>query len=162
MKQRHAALLRSALAATLSTPFFVLQAPAYAAVRTADPAPDDDGYVELVEPVQPQADVTRQALGDAVPHTVHLVDAQATPRTARLAAFLAGIGRSPFVLYGHQNDLHHKVNTAARTRRTRMTSCTTILPLRGWISRRSSTASSSSRRTRREKGSRSRRRWRAS
>lgn len=114
MKQRHAALLRSALAATLSTPFFVLQAPAYAAVRTADPAPDADGYVELVEPVQPQADVTRQALGDAVPHTVHLVDAQATPRTARLAAFLAGIGRSPFVLYGHQNDLHHKVNTASK------------------------------------------------
>ncbi|MDR2150056.1 MAG: hypothetical protein LBO67_04430 [Spirochaetaceae bacterium] len=40
--------------------------------------------------------------------TVKLVDDKASPATARLYAYLGAIGKSDKVLYGHQNDTHHK------------------------------------------------------
>ena len=103
--------LQMALATTLATPFLFTPHSGCLAARTADPAPGEDGSVELVEPVTPQTRVTKQALSE-VPATVRLVDARATPKTAALASFLTGVGQSHFVLYGHQNDLHHKAGMA--------------------------------------------------
>ncbi|WP_294144283.1 glycosyl hydrolase [uncultured Selenomonas sp.] len=104
--------LRTALSATLATPFLFVPQFAELAARTADPAPIEDGSVELVEPILPQTRVTKQVLEGRAPNTVRLVDAQATAKTAALASFLTGVGRSQFVLYGHQNDLHHKAGMA--------------------------------------------------
>lgn len=43
-----------------------------------------------------------------VPNQVTLVDSKVTTKTADLYAYLQGIGKSKYVLYGHQNDTHHK------------------------------------------------------
>lgn len=43
-----------------------------------------------------------------IPSTVDLVDSNATNKTASLYAYLKGIGDSNYVIYGHQNDTHHK------------------------------------------------------
>ncbi|MDR3284579.1 MAG: hypothetical protein LBS97_05325 [Treponema sp.] len=40
--------------------------------------------------------------------SVTLVDGGASPATARLYAYLDAVGKTDYVLYGHQNDLHHK------------------------------------------------------
>lgn len=45
--------LRTALSATLATPFLFVPQFAELAARTADPAPIEDGSVELVEPILP-------------------------------------------------------------------------------------------------------------
>jgi mannan endo-1,4-beta-mannosidase len=39
---------------------------------------------------------------------VTLVDGKASLETARLFAYLDAVGKSDYVLFGHQNDLHHK------------------------------------------------------
>ncbi|MGN0145264.1 MAG: glycosyl hydrolase, partial [Clostridium sp.] len=55
-----------------------------------------------------QNKVTVDEIADYMPKTVKLVDSEATPATADLFAYLAGIGRSGKVIYGHQNDTHWK------------------------------------------------------
>ncbi|GHV29410.1 hypothetical protein AGMMS4952_15090 [Spirochaetia bacterium] len=40
--------------------------------------------------------------------SVTLVDGSATPATAKLYAYLDAVGKSDYVIYGHQNDFHHK------------------------------------------------------
>jgi len=68
-----------------------------------------DGYVNhKVKPAK-QAVVAPAAL--QIPSEVKLVDAQASARTAQLYAYMRGIADSPYVLYGHQNELHKKVTT---------------------------------------------------
>jgi mannan endo-1,4-beta-mannosidase len=42
------------------------------------------------------------------PAKVRLVDDKAIPAVAKLYAYLDAVGRSDAVLYGHQNDIHHK------------------------------------------------------
>ncbi|MDO5391474.1 MAG: glycosyl hydrolase, partial [Eubacteriales bacterium] len=46
--------------------------------------------------------------GISIPPSVRLVDEKATSETAELYAYLKGVGQSSYVLYGHQNDTHHK------------------------------------------------------
>lgn len=43
-----------------------------------------------------------------LPSSVKLVDKDAVSETSELYAYLAGVGKSDYVLYGHQNDTHHK------------------------------------------------------
>lgn len=44
----------------------------------------------------------------ATPKNVSLVDANATKETASLYSYLMGVGKSEQVIFGHQNDTHHK------------------------------------------------------
>ncbi|MDR1324846.1 MAG: hypothetical protein LBK00_02280 [Treponema sp.] len=53
-----------------------------------------------------------QAPALSLPASVRLVDGEATAETARLYAYLKAIGNTDKVIYGHQNDLHHKRGTA--------------------------------------------------
>lgn len=46
--------------------------------------------------------------GIQVPGSVKLVDKNAVPAATELYAYLQGVGESDYVLYGHQNDTHHK------------------------------------------------------
>ena len=89
-------------------PMLDLPTAAAAAARTDN----TDGYVAKVRAAQPQQKLDCSKL--KIPAAVRLADSKATPRTAALAAFLHGVGGSGSVLYGHQNDLHHKVNTSSR------------------------------------------------
>jgi mannan endo-1,4-beta-mannosidase len=43
-----------------------------------------------------------------IPVSVKLVDEKAIDETASLYAYLLGVGASDYVIYGHQNDTHHK------------------------------------------------------
>lgn len=103
------------LAAGLAVPVWGMTGPtASAASLTAgaeDVRPDSEGWVRRVRPVEPQARLT--AADIALPASVRLADRAASPRTVYLARLLKGVERSPYVLYGHQNDLHHKANASA-------------------------------------------------
>ena len=44
----------------------------------------------------------------AAPSSVRLADRDAVPAASELYAYLEGVGKSDYVLYGHQNDTHHK------------------------------------------------------
>lgn len=46
--------------------------------------------------------------GISAPSSVRIVDENAVPCASQLYAYLKGVGESPYVLYGHQNDTHHK------------------------------------------------------
>lgn len=46
--------------------------------------------------------------GIRFPSEVRLADYKASAETAELYAYLKGVGESSYVLYGHQNDTHHK------------------------------------------------------
>lgn len=48
------------------------------------------------------------AEGLAIPSSVRLTDSKAAPCASRLYAYLKAVGESQYVLYGHQNDTHHK------------------------------------------------------
>jgi len=65
-----------------------------------------DKYVELTAKTTAQGTVNPEDL--SIPSTVKLVDSGATEKTADLYAYLKGVGKSDYVLYGHQNDTHHK------------------------------------------------------
>lgn len=66
-----------------------------------------DGYVDIKRSAKKQDKVQLGQL--AVPAEAALTDANATPETAKLFAYLKGITQSDKVLYGHQNELHKKV-----------------------------------------------------
>ncbi len=66
-----------------------------------------DGYVDKKVQAKSQAKVQPASL--QVPAQAGLVDPQATKRTAQVYAYLQGIAASPYVLYGHQNELTKKV-----------------------------------------------------
>ncbi len=103
-------ILASLIALTLTGSAGITDGLGFNLVQTAE-AKTSDGYVELT--VKPEAQAKIDPAELKIPDEVQLVDSKATPRTAALAAFLQGAGNSKYVLYGHQNDLHHKVNTAS-------------------------------------------------
>ena len=70
-----------------------------------------DGYVEKTTTVQRKAKL--QPDGLSIPAEVLLADGQASTATAQLYAYLQGIADSPYVLYGHQNEMHKKVSRLA-------------------------------------------------
>ena len=65
-------------------------------------------YTLKTEVPKKQDKVSVTQIEKYMPKTVKLVDGDATPATADLYAYLAGIGRSGKVIYGHQNDTHWK------------------------------------------------------
>ena len=66
----------------------------------------DNKYVDkTVQPIK-QTKVNPSLLN--IPSEVNLVDGNAINQTASLYAYLKGIGTSNYVIYGHQNDTHHK------------------------------------------------------
>lgn len=66
-----------------------------------------DGYVEKNATIVAQVKVEIDDL-ENIPSNVKLVDSQANSKTAGLFSYLKGIGKSNYVLYGHQNDTHNK------------------------------------------------------
>ncbi len=66
-----------------------------------------DGYVEKTATTVAQVKVEPGDL-EGRPSSVKLVDSQATSKTADLYSYLMGVGKSKYVLYGHQNDTHNK------------------------------------------------------
>ena len=64
----------------------------------------EDIYVDVTEQVG-QASKTE---GLTYSDTVSLVDENADVSTAGLMAYLQAVGKTDYVLYGHQNDTHHK------------------------------------------------------
>lgn len=52
----------------------------------------------------------------SIPSSVSLVDAKASAKTAQLYAYLLGVGKSDYLIYGHQNDTIHKAGPAAGTK----------------------------------------------
>jgi mannan endo-1,4-beta-mannosidase len=61
---------------------------------------------ELTKTPGPPSVVDLRSL--SLPGQVALADADASPAAARLFAYLDAAGKSDYVLFGHQNDLHHK------------------------------------------------------
>lgn len=70
-----------------------------------------DGYVTKTEPITPQKPVDLGSL--SIPSAVGLTDPDAIQNTVNLYAYLEGIAKSDKVLYGHQNDTHHKAGKGA-------------------------------------------------
>lgn len=68
-----------------------------------------DGYVDVKVKAKKQPLIQLSQL--QLPAGAALVDAEATPATAGLFAYLQGIANSNKILYGHQNELHKKVGT---------------------------------------------------
>ena len=66
-----------------------------------------DGYVEKTVTTSAQVKVEPNDL-ENIPSNVKLVDSQATSEAAGLFSYLMGVGKSDYVLYGHQNDTHNK------------------------------------------------------
>lgn len=64
-----------------------------------------DKYVEKTTTTTTQNIID---VSDLMPSKVKLVDSSATSKTANLYSYLTGVGKSDYVLYGHQNDTHHK------------------------------------------------------
>ncbi|WP_297419938.1 glycosyl hydrolase [Clostridium sp.] len=73
----------------------------------------NDVYVEKTATTTAQVKVEPSDLGDNMPSSVKLVDSGATQKTADLYAYLKGIGKTEYVLYGHQNDIHHKAGSGS-------------------------------------------------
>ncbi|MGN0145414.1 MAG: glycosyl hydrolase [Clostridium sp.] len=69
---------------------------------------EEEVYVDKTAVPTKQEKVTVEELGSNIPSTVKLVDSNATASTADLYAYLTGIGKTDKVIYGHQNDTHHK------------------------------------------------------
>ena len=67
-----------------------------------------DKYVDKTATTSAQVVVEPDDIKDKMPTTVKLVDSGATESTADLYAYLNGVGKTDYVLYGHQNDTHHK------------------------------------------------------
>jgi mannan endo-1,4-beta-mannosidase len=68
----------------------------------------EDIYVEKSVAVTKQDKVEIGDLSGKMPSQVKLVDYKAIDKTADLYAYLLGLGKTDKVLYGHQNDTHHK------------------------------------------------------
>lgn len=66
----------------------------------------EDIYVNKTAVTTPQDKVNIAGL--EMSESVKLVDSEATETTADLYAYLKGVGKTDKVLYGHQNDTHHK------------------------------------------------------
>lgn len=66
----------------------------------------DDIYVKKTATVIAQDSIDISDIEP--PKKVKLVDEKATDETASLYSYLKGVGKTDYVLYGHQNDTHHK------------------------------------------------------
>ncbi|WP_139902156.1 cell wall-binding repeat-containing protein [Clostridium thermarum] len=65
-----------------------------------------DKYVTKIEVPVAQTKLDPSKLN--IPDSVKLVDEKAIDEIASLYAYLLGVGASDYVIYGHQNDTHHK------------------------------------------------------
>lgn len=67
----------------------------------------DDIYVDITEELSETPSVV-DINSLVTPENVSLVDASAIKETASLYSYLIGVGKSDKVIFGHQNDTHHK------------------------------------------------------
>lgn len=87
----------------------------FSGIALASPVdnPADKAYVErTAKPDQAKAEAeapTAGQLAPFAPQAIRLVDAQVTPEAAALYQYLVALPQSGHVLYGHQNDVHHKM-----------------------------------------------------
>jgi mannan endo-1,4-beta-mannosidase len=74
--------------------------------------PDSSVYVSktaVLNPDKAKAEAPKIAeVQQKIPQEVTLVDSEATPETIKLYSYLYAVGKMSKVLYGHQNDTHHK------------------------------------------------------
>jgi mannan endo-1,4-beta-mannosidase len=73
-----------------------------------------DKYVTITAKPIAQTKVEPNIL--SIPNSVSLVDAMASTQTTQLYAYLLGVGKSDYLIYGHQNDTIHKAGPAAGTK----------------------------------------------
>lgn len=66
-----------------------------------------DIYVEITEPLRETPSVV-DINSLVMPENISLVDANSTDETSSLYSYLMGVGKSDKVIFGHQNDTHHK------------------------------------------------------
>ena len=89
-----------------------LAAKALAAAMTVGTVLGNSGslvYASAVpRPITETPGEATQVSGISYAPSVSMVDTQAIDAAAALYSYLDGVGKSPYVLYGHQNDTHHK------------------------------------------------------
>ena len=66
----------------------------------------DNIYVEITEEVKPQESINVSDLD--TPSEVKLVDEKVTDETSSLYSYLMGLSKTDKVIFGHENDTHHK------------------------------------------------------
>ena len=66
----------------------------------------DNIYVEITEEVKPQDSINVSDLD--TPSEVKLVDEKVTDETSSLYSYLMGLSKTDKVIFGHENDTHHK------------------------------------------------------
>ncbi|WP_196602525.1 glycoside hydrolase family 26 protein [Pectinatus frisingensis] len=75
--------------------------------------PNNKMYVEKIavpDNAKARAEApTVSELADKAPKSIILTDPNATKETVGLYQYLAALGKTDYVLYGHQNDAHHKM-----------------------------------------------------
>ena len=80
--------------------------------------PDDPAYVErtvVADGAKAKAEApTAETLAASAPQEIALVDRKASPRTAALFQYFKALSANNYVMYGHQNDTHHKMFLSLR------------------------------------------------
>ena len=66
----------------------------------------DGIYVDITEEIKTQSSINVSDLN--IPTEIKLVDEKATDETASLYSYLVGVGKTDKVIFGHENDTHHK------------------------------------------------------
>ena len=79
---------------------------------------NDEYYVNATIPIEVQTpisvsgnSITANGITQSTLSEVKLADESATANTAKLYAYLEAVGKTDSVLFGHQNDIHHKVGS---------------------------------------------------
>ena len=67
---------------------------------------DESIYVDITEEIKPQNSIDVNDLD--ILNKVKLVDEKAISEIASLYSYLIGVGKTDKVIFGHQNDIHHK------------------------------------------------------
>ena len=67
---------------------------------------DESIYVDITEKIKSQTSIDVNNLD--IFNKVKLVDEKAISETASLYSYLMGVGKTDKVIFGHQNDIHHK------------------------------------------------------
>lgn len=83
-------------------------------VTVVDIYVDATKTAEAQTPVTVASDsITANGTTQAAASQVKLVDVNATAATAKLSSYLDAVGKTDSVLFGHQNDIHHKAGNRA-------------------------------------------------
>ncbi|MHB8064420.1 MAG: glycosyl hydrolase, partial [Ruminiclostridium sp.] len=88
----------------------------FSQVLASDPYVEATKKAEVQTPIKVNSDsIVANGITQATSSKVKLVDDQAISATSQLYAYLEAVGKTDSVLYGHQNDIHHKAGNATLT-----------------------------------------------